>query len=87
MTNTISQGKMLSLVFLIKAMECLVSRASHVQVAPLRGPAVSLHSKTRKLRGTREVPLKVILGWTSIYTGSIQEEVFRIPNKITCMLV
>ena len=73
MTNTMSQGKMLSLVFLIK------ETIQHQGYGVLGKPSVTCAGCTferpscltplldRKLRGTREIPLKVILGWTSIY--------------------
>ena len=83
MTNTISQGKMLSLVFLIKDMEVLGKPSVTCAGWTFERPCCLTPFLDRKLRGTREIPLKVILGWTSIYTGSIPEEVFRIPNKIT----
>lgn len=82
MTNTISQGKMLSLVFLMrklyntkdKIMEWLVSQTSHVKIAlTFERPCHITAFLHKKLRGRGgDIPLKVILGWTSIHIGSVQ---------------
>ena len=36
----------------------------------------------KKLRGTRDIPLKVILGWTSIYTDSVQGRDVQVSKKL-----
>ena len=72
---------MLSLVFLMrklyntkdKIMEWLVSQTSHVKLALIfERPCHITAFLHKKLRGTRDIPLKVILGWTSIHIGSVQ---------------
>jgi len=80
MTNTISQGKMLSLVFLIK--ETIQHQGYGVLgklsitcegcIITFERPCNLSASLDKKLRGTRDIPLKVILGWTGIYTGGVQ---------------